>query len=70
METRWRFFVVEALKSLRGNFATTIAAVVTVLVVMFIAGIGIVVAGWQSLIRRRRLALLRQALMAKDQLAA
>ena len=35
-----------------------------------IAGIGIVVAGWQSLIRRRRLALLRQALMAKDQLAA
>lgn len=41
METRWRFFVVEALKSLRGNFATTVAAVVTVLVVMFIAGIGI-----------------------------
>ena len=41
METRWKFFVVEALKSLRGNFATTIAAVVTVLVVMFIAGIGI-----------------------------
>jgi len=35
-----------------------------------IAGIGIVVAGWQSLIRRRKLALLRQALMAKDQLAA
>jgi cell division transport system permease protein len=41
VETRWKFFVVEALKSLRGNFATTIAAVVTVLVVMFIAGIGI-----------------------------
>ncbi|MFM7247269.1 MAG: permease-like cell division protein FtsX [Actinomycetota bacterium] len=41
METRWRFFVLEALKSLRGNFATTVAAVVTVLVVMFIAGIGI-----------------------------
>lgn len=41
METRWKFFVLEALKSLRGNFATTIAAVVTVLVVMFIAGIGI-----------------------------
>lgn len=41
METRWKFFVVEALKSLRGNFATTVAAVVTVLVVMFIAGIGI-----------------------------
>ena len=41
METRWKFFMVEALKSLRGNFATTIAAVVTVLVVMFIAGIGI-----------------------------
>ena len=35
-----------------------------------IAGIGIVVAGWQSLIRRRRLALLRQALIANDQLAA
>lgn len=33
--------MLEALKSLRGNFATTIAAVVTVLVVMFIAGIGI-----------------------------
>lgn len=41
METRWKFFVLEALKSLRGNFATTIAAVVTVLVVMFIAGVGI-----------------------------
>ncbi len=41
METRWKFFVVEALMSLKGNFATTIAAVVTVLVVMFIAGIGI-----------------------------
>lgn len=41
METRWKFFVVEALKSLRGNFATTTAAVVTVLVVMFIAGVGI-----------------------------
>ncbi|MGA0123013.1 MAG: permease-like cell division protein FtsX [Gaiellales bacterium] len=41
METRWRFFMLEALKSLRGNFATTVAAVVTVLVVMFIAGIGI-----------------------------
>ena len=36
METRWKFFVIEALKSLRGNFATTVAAVVTVLVVMFI----------------------------------
>ena len=35
-----------------------------------IAGIGIVVAGWQSLSRRRRLALLRQALIANDQLAA
>ncbi|MEY4227098.1 MAG: cell division protein FtsX [Actinomycetota bacterium] len=41
METRWKFFILEALKSLRGNFATTVAAVVTVLVVMFIAGIGI-----------------------------
>jgi len=41
VETRWKFFVLEALKSLRGNFATTVAAVVTVLVVMFIAGIGI-----------------------------
>ena len=41
METRWKFFVIEAMKSLRGNFATTTAAVVTVLVVMFIAGIGI-----------------------------
>jgi len=34
-----------------------------------IAGIGIVVVGWQSLIRRRRLALLRQSLIANDQLA-
>jgi cell division transport system permease protein len=41
VETRWKFFVIEALKSLRGNFATTVAAVVTVLVVMFIAGVGI-----------------------------
>ena len=41
METRWKFFVIEALKSLKGNFATTIAAIVTVLVVMFIAGIGL-----------------------------
>lgn len=37
---------------------------------LIIAGIGIVVAGWQSLSRRRRLALLRQALIANDQLAA
>jgi cell division transport system permease protein len=41
MGLRWRFFVVEALKSLRGNFATTLAAVVTVLIVMFLAGVGI-----------------------------
>lgn len=41
METRWKFFVVEALKSLRGNLATTAAAIVTVLVVMFIGGVGI-----------------------------
>lgn len=38
---RWKFFVVEALKSLRGNLATTAAAIVTVLVVMFIGGVGI-----------------------------
>lgn len=41
MRMRWRFFVLEALKSLRGNFATTLAAVVTVLIVMFLAGVGI-----------------------------
>jgi cell division transport system permease protein len=41
MGLRWRFFVVEALKSLRGNFATTLAALVTVLIVMFLAGVGI-----------------------------
>jgi len=35
-----------------------------------IAGIGIVVVGWQSLIRRRKLALLRQAAMAGDRLVA
>ena len=39
--SRWRFFLVEALRSLRGNVATTLAATVTVLIVMFLAGVGI-----------------------------
>ena len=41
---RWNFFVVEAFRSLRQNLATTLAACVTVLVVMFIAGIGLALA--------------------------
>jgi len=43
---RWNFFVVEAFRSLRQNLATTLAACVTVLVVMFIAGIGLALGSW------------------------
>jgi cell division transport system permease protein len=39
MSLRFRFFVVEALRSLRTNFATTLAATVTVLIVMFFFGV-------------------------------
>ena len=40
---RWRFFVVEALRSLRQNLATTLAACVTVLIVTFLLGVFAVV---------------------------
>src|SRR3954462_327842 len=43
---RWNFFVVETFRSLRQNLATTLAACVTVLVVMFIAGIGLALGSW------------------------
>jgi cell division transport system permease protein len=37
---RFSFFLTEASRSLRNNFATTLAAVVTVLVVLFLMGVG------------------------------
>jgi cell division transport system permease protein len=43
---RWNFFVLEAFRSLRQNAATTLAACVTVLVVMFIAGVGLALGSW------------------------
>lgn len=39
--TRFRWFLGEALRSLRTNFATTLAAVVTVLIVLYIFGVGV-----------------------------
>ena len=42
---RWRFFMSEALNSIRGNAATTLAATVTVLIVTFLMGI-FVTTGW------------------------
>ena len=42
---RWRFFFCEALHSIRGNAATTLAATVTVLIVTFLLGI-FVTHGW------------------------
>jgi cell division transport system permease protein len=36
---RWRFFIAEAVNSLRGNVATTIAASVTVLIVTFLLAV-------------------------------
>jgi cell division transport system permease protein len=39
VSTRIQFFLVEALRSLRNNFATTLAATVTVLIVMFWLGV-------------------------------
>ena len=41
---RWRFFIAEALRSIRSNMATTIAAVVTVLIVTFLLGVTLTVA--------------------------
>jgi cell division transport system permease protein len=39
VSTRFRFFVGEAVRSLRANLATTLAATVTVLIVMFFLGV-------------------------------
>ncbi|MDX6565962.1 MAG: cell division transport system permease protein [Gaiellales bacterium] len=39
MSTRFRFFIGEAVRSLRANLATTLAATVTVLIVMFFLGV-------------------------------
>jgi cell division transport system permease protein len=39
MSTRFRFYVGEAVRSLRANLATTLAATVTVLIVMFFLGV-------------------------------
>ena len=43
---RWRFFLWEALSSIRSNAATTMAATVTVLIVTFLLGIFISTAWW------------------------
>ncbi len=39
MSTRFRFFLGEAVRSLRTNLATTVAATVTVLIVLFFLGV-------------------------------
>jgi cell division transport system permease protein len=39
--TRWGFFGGEAVRSLRNNLATTLAATVTVLIVMYLLGVGV-----------------------------
>jgi cell division transport system permease protein len=39
VSTRFRFFIGEAVRSLRANLATTLAATVTVLIVMFFLGV-------------------------------
>ena len=41
---RTRFFIAEALRSVRGNVATTLAATVTVLIVTFLLGVTITIA--------------------------
>lgn len=43
---KWRFFVAEAINSIRGNAATTLAAVVTVLIVTFLLGVTVTVGKW------------------------
>ena len=43
---KWRFFVAEAVNSIRGNAATTLAAVVTVLIVTFLLGVTVTVGKW------------------------
>ena len=43
---RWRFFVGEAMNSIRGNAATTLAATVTVLIVTFLLGVTLSLGKW------------------------
>jgi cell division transport system permease protein len=43
---RWRFFLSEALHSVRGNAATTMAATLTVLIVTFLLGVTMPVGHW------------------------
>ena len=43
---KWRFFMAEAVNSIRGNAATTLAAVVTVLIVTFLLGVTVTVGKW------------------------
>jgi len=43
---RWRFFLSEALTSVRGNAATTMAATLTVLIVTFLLGVTMPVGHW------------------------
>ena len=43
---KWRFFLAEAINSIRGNAATTLAAVVTVLIVTFLLGVTVTVGKW------------------------
>ncbi|MGN6380084.1 MAG: cell division protein FtsX [Gaiellales bacterium] len=43
---KWRFFVSEAVSSIRGNVATTLAAIVTVLMVTFLLGVTLALGKW------------------------
>jgi cell division transport system permease protein len=43
---RFRFFVLEALRSIRSNAATTLAATVTVLIVTFLLGVSVTLGRW------------------------
>ncbi len=43
---RWRFFLTEATNSIRGNAATTLAAIVTVLIVTFLLGVTLSLGKW------------------------
>ncbi len=43
---KWRFFVSEAMSSIRGNAATTLAAIVTVLIVTFLLGVTVSLGKW------------------------
>jgi cell division transport system permease protein len=48
VSTRFRFFVGEAVRSLRANLATTLAATVTVLIVMFFLGVFVALGSYLS----------------------